>query len=63
MSDEIKKPELVNAEEEKQLDEKDAPKQAEASEDELSKAVGGTRLHNSLGGPEGLLDKGTYSRP
>jgi hypothetical protein len=27
MSDEIKKPELVNAGEEKQLDEKDAPKQ------------------------------------
>lgn len=49
MSDEIKKPELVNAGEEKQLDEKDAPKQAEASEEELSKAVGG------------VLDN--YSRP
>ncbi len=43
MSDEIKKPELVNAGEEKQLDEKDAPKQAQASEEELSKAVGGLR--------------------
>jgi hypothetical protein len=53
MSDEIKKPELPNAGEEKQ---------AEASEEELSKAVGGG-LNHSLRGPEDTLDQGTYSRP
>jgi hypothetical protein len=62
MSDEIKKPELVNAGEEKQLDSKQAP---EASEEELSKAVGGAveRLQHSLRGPDDTLDQESYSRP
>ena len=58
MSDEIKKPELVNAGEAKQLDPKQAP---EASEEELSKAVGGDlqplqRLQHALHGPDDTLD-------
>jgi hypothetical protein len=59
MSDEIKKRELVNAGEEKQLDPKQAP---EVSEEELSKAVGGV-LDHSLRGPEDTLDHETYTRP
>jgi hypothetical protein len=59
MSDEIKKSELVNAGEKKQLDPKQAP---EASEEELRKAVGGT-LNHSLQGPENMLERVSYSRP
>jgi RNA:NAD 2'-phosphotransferase (TPT1/KptA family) len=53
MSDEIKNPETVNAGEKKQ---------AEASEEELSKVVGGV-LNHSPSGPEDTLDHETYSRP
>lgn len=62
MSDQIKKPELVNAGEEKQINPKQAP---EPSEEELSKAVGGAveRLQHSLRGPEDTLDQESYSRP
>jgi hypothetical protein len=62
MSDEVKKPELVNAGEEKQIDPRQAP---EASEEELSKAVGGAleRLQHTLRGPEDTLDQESYSRP
>ena len=65
MSDEIKKPDLVSAVEEKQLDEKETLKPApEASEEELSKAVGGDlqplqplqRLQQTLHGPDDTLD-------
>jgi hypothetical protein len=66
MSDEIKKPDLVSAVEEKQLDEKETLTRApEASEEELSKAVGGDlqRLQHSLSGPEDILDQSSYSRP